>query len=72
MSVNMLASWEEFRSFRGGFGLFDVAIQCRAGPWIVQIFSHEASKFTETEAESSQEVCSNGGFFVQSCPSLFA
>jgi hypothetical protein len=28
------------------FGLFDVAIQCRAGPRNVQISSHEVSKCT--------------------------
>src|SRR6266487_149552 len=39
--VNFEISWEEFRSFRGRFGLFDVAIQGRAGPRNVQISSHE-------------------------------
>ena len=47
LSVNLLTSWEEFRSFLGRFGLFDVAIQCRAGPRNVQISSHEVSKFTQ-------------------------
>src|SRR6266849_6369082 len=30
MGVNLLISWEEFRSLRGRFGLFHVAIQCGA------------------------------------------
>ena len=37
------------RSFLGRFGLFDVAIQCRAGPRNVQISSHEVSKFTHCQ-----------------------
>jgi hypothetical protein len=47
LHVNLLTSWEEFRSYLGRFGLFDVAIQCRAGPRNVQISSHEVSKFTQ-------------------------
>ena len=46
MVVNLLASWEEFRSLRGRLGLFGVAIQCCADPRNVQISSREASKFT--------------------------
>src|SRR5450755_1121791 len=45
-SVNLLTSREEFRSLRGRFGLFDMAIQWCAGPRNVHIFSHEVSKFT--------------------------
>jgi len=44
--VNLLTSREEFRSLRGRFGLFDMAIQCCASPQNVQIFSHEVSKLT--------------------------
>jgi hypothetical protein len=45
-AVNFEISWEDFRSFSGRFGLFDVAIQCRADTPNVQISSHEVSKFT--------------------------
>jgi hypothetical protein len=44
--VNFEISWEEFRSFRGRFGLFDVALYCRASSRNVQIASHEVSKCT--------------------------
>ena len=47
--VNFEISWEEFRSFRGRFGLFDVALYCRASSRNVQIASHEVSKCTEKE-----------------------
>jgi hypothetical protein len=49
-AVNFEISWEDFRSFRGRFSLFDVAVPCRAGPPNVQISSHEVSKFTTWHA----------------------
>jgi hypothetical protein len=36
------------------FGLFDVAIQCRAGPRNVQISSHEVSTFTKGQKEQAE------------------
>src|SRR6266496_675515 len=46
LDVHVFTSWEEIRTLRRRFGLFDVAIPYRAGPRNAQISSHETSKFT--------------------------